>query len=303
METPHPRAQVLGIAERLDGRRLEGVEAAGKNLLLRFEGGLTLRSHLRMNGRWRVQRRGEPEARDAVARPARGRARGAPVERARARAERRGRAPARARHPGGAPRPRRDGRAPAQSSDAPARGGAPAPGARRGHREHVGGRGALVVPALSVARGGGRLRTRSSRECSRRRTASWRTGSPGGGARGRPTGGRAVPAGAAASRSAHAARATRTARPTGARAASPTRVGSGRPRRRSRPRSTTPSPHAARPSGSAGARPPGSAPAHAARASCRSSRSCRTRGTSGDEPSGSRSSGTPRSRGADPAAR
>jgi endonuclease VIII len=58
VEAPHPRAQVLGIAERLDGRRLEGVEAAGKNLLLRFEGGVTLRSHLRMNGRWRIQRRG-----------------------------------------------------------------------------------------------------------------------------------------------------------------------------------------------------------------------------------------------------
>jgi len=58
VETPHPRAQVLRIAERLDGLRLEGVEAVGKNLLLRFEGGLTLRSHLRMKGRWRVQPRG-----------------------------------------------------------------------------------------------------------------------------------------------------------------------------------------------------------------------------------------------------
>jgi endonuclease VIII len=58
VETPHPRAQVLGIAKRLDGKRLERVEAAGKNLLLRFEGGLTLRSHLRMKGRWRLQRRG-----------------------------------------------------------------------------------------------------------------------------------------------------------------------------------------------------------------------------------------------------
>ena len=34
------------------------MEAAGKNLLLRFEGGLVLRSHLRMSGRWRVERRG-----------------------------------------------------------------------------------------------------------------------------------------------------------------------------------------------------------------------------------------------------
>jgi endonuclease VIII len=55
VETPHPRAQVLGLAERLHGRRLERVEAIGKNLLFTFEGGAVLRSHLRMNGRWRVQ--------------------------------------------------------------------------------------------------------------------------------------------------------------------------------------------------------------------------------------------------------
>jgi endonuclease VIII len=56
--TPHPRAAVKGLAERLDGRRLESVEAVGKNLLLCFDGGLVLRSHLRMNGRWRVGARG-----------------------------------------------------------------------------------------------------------------------------------------------------------------------------------------------------------------------------------------------------
>jgi endonuclease-8 len=58
VETPHPRASGKRLAERLDGRRLESVEAVGKNLLLRFEGGLVLRSHLRMTGRWRVERRG-----------------------------------------------------------------------------------------------------------------------------------------------------------------------------------------------------------------------------------------------------
>jgi len=58
VETPHPRAAVKQLAPRLDGRRLEAVEAAGKNLLLRFEGGIVLRSHLRMSGRWRVQARG-----------------------------------------------------------------------------------------------------------------------------------------------------------------------------------------------------------------------------------------------------
>jgi endonuclease-8 len=58
VETPHPRAAVKGLAERLDGRRLEQVQAVGKNLLLRFEGGLILRSHLRMKGRWHVEPRG-----------------------------------------------------------------------------------------------------------------------------------------------------------------------------------------------------------------------------------------------------
>lgn len=58
VETPHPRAAAKRLAERLDGRRLEAVEALGKNLLLRFEGGVVLRSHLRMTGRWWVQRAG-----------------------------------------------------------------------------------------------------------------------------------------------------------------------------------------------------------------------------------------------------
>lgn len=58
VEAPNPRAQVKRIAERLDGRRLESVEAAGKNLLLRFDGGLVLRSHLKMKGRWWVHERG-----------------------------------------------------------------------------------------------------------------------------------------------------------------------------------------------------------------------------------------------------
>ena len=58
VETPHPRAAVKRLVERLDGRRLLGVEAAGKNLLLRFEEGGVLRSHLRMSGRWQVRPRG-----------------------------------------------------------------------------------------------------------------------------------------------------------------------------------------------------------------------------------------------------
>ena len=58
VETPHPRAAVKQLAPLLDGRRLEGVDAVGKNLLLRFEGGVVLRSHMRMKGRWRVLPRG-----------------------------------------------------------------------------------------------------------------------------------------------------------------------------------------------------------------------------------------------------
>jgi endonuclease VIII len=58
VQTPHPRAAATGVADQLDGRRLEGVEAVGKNLVLRFEGGLVLRSHPRMSGRWTVRARG-----------------------------------------------------------------------------------------------------------------------------------------------------------------------------------------------------------------------------------------------------
>jgi endonuclease VIII len=63
--SPHPRAAALRIAERIDGRRLERVEARGKNLLLTFEGGVVVRSHLRMRGRWFVQ----PAGRRVVGKP------------------------------------------------------------------------------------------------------------------------------------------------------------------------------------------------------------------------------------------
>ena len=41
------------------GTRIEGVEAWGKHLLVHFEGGLTLRTHLRMTGSWHVYRAGQ----------------------------------------------------------------------------------------------------------------------------------------------------------------------------------------------------------------------------------------------------
>jgi endonuclease-8 len=66
VETPHPQAAAGRLADRLDGRRLLAVEAVGKNLLLSFEGGLVLRSHLRMRGRWQVRAR---DARPKTGRP------------------------------------------------------------------------------------------------------------------------------------------------------------------------------------------------------------------------------------------
>jgi endonuclease VIII len=58
-ESPHPRARAERVVEHVDGRTLESVQAIGKNLVLRFEGGVVLRSHLRMSGRWTLRPRGE----------------------------------------------------------------------------------------------------------------------------------------------------------------------------------------------------------------------------------------------------
>ena len=57
--TPHPRFGRDRWPERLTGRTVEAVDAMGKHLLLRFEGGLVVHSHLRMTGAWRVLRHGE----------------------------------------------------------------------------------------------------------------------------------------------------------------------------------------------------------------------------------------------------
>ncbi len=59
VESPNPRAQATGVAPRVDGLVLESVEALGKNLLLTFEGGIVVRSHLRMTGRWQLEPRGK----------------------------------------------------------------------------------------------------------------------------------------------------------------------------------------------------------------------------------------------------
>jgi endonuclease-8 len=44
---------------RLKGRRLESVEPNGKHLVMQFEGGLALHSHMRMTGAWHLYRVGE----------------------------------------------------------------------------------------------------------------------------------------------------------------------------------------------------------------------------------------------------
>ena len=64
-ESPNPRGRATGVASAVDGRVLESVDAVGKHLLLRFEGGVVVRSHLRMTGRWRVRRRTDPVWRGA----------------------------------------------------------------------------------------------------------------------------------------------------------------------------------------------------------------------------------------------
>ena len=44
----------------LTRQTVESVTAAGKHLLMRFSGGIVLRTHMRMNGSWHIYRPGEP---------------------------------------------------------------------------------------------------------------------------------------------------------------------------------------------------------------------------------------------------
>src|SRR4051794_2559158 len=59
IETPQPRHRLDRWPERLAGRGVRAVDAHGKHLFVRFEGDLTLHSHLRMGGWWGVFRPGE----------------------------------------------------------------------------------------------------------------------------------------------------------------------------------------------------------------------------------------------------
>ncbi|MBA3327144.1 MAG: Fpg/Nei family DNA glycosylase [Solirubrobacterales bacterium] len=60
IDTPHPRLGGDRWAGRLAGREVAAVDAHGKHLFLRFDGGLAIHSHLRMTGSWRTYRPGQP---------------------------------------------------------------------------------------------------------------------------------------------------------------------------------------------------------------------------------------------------
>src|ERR671916_124318 len=59
IDTPHPRHGRDRWPERLEGRAVRAVDAKGKHLFVRFEGDLTLHSHLRMTGKWGVYANGQ----------------------------------------------------------------------------------------------------------------------------------------------------------------------------------------------------------------------------------------------------
>ncbi len=67
VRTPHPRFAAARWEERLAGRAVTSVDAHGKHLFVRFEGGLTIHSHLRMTGSWRVLEAGREAAGEASA--------------------------------------------------------------------------------------------------------------------------------------------------------------------------------------------------------------------------------------------
>lgn len=51
--------RLVGDAPRV-GSRIERVRAVGKNLLIEFDGGLVLHTHMKMSGSWHIYRAGEP---------------------------------------------------------------------------------------------------------------------------------------------------------------------------------------------------------------------------------------------------
>ena len=138
--------------ERLDGRTLESVEAIGKNLVLRFEGGVVLRSHLRHDGPVdsqpaRRSRAGASRGSCSAARASRAFSGTAPCSSCtRARSRGSARTSSSGRHASTT-----CSRGCSARTDALLRRDAARPVARRGHREHVACRGAVGRVALAVA--------------------------------------------------------------------------------------------------------------------------------------------------------
>jgi endonuclease-8 len=58
-DTAYAHLGRVDVDRPIAGRTVEAVRAAGKHLLVCFSGGLTLRTHLRMNGSWHIYRPGE----------------------------------------------------------------------------------------------------------------------------------------------------------------------------------------------------------------------------------------------------
>ena len=211
LRTPHPRF-ARGRAGRSGspGRAVTAVDAHGKHLFLRFEGDLTIHSHLRMTGSWRVPataraggaRRGAPGSSCAAAIARCVQFDGPVLELMTDVAHALRPAPRGARP--GHPRPRaRRGALPAPAArgrpDAPDRRRAARPAHDRRHRQPVEGggllRGAASTPGAPP--GGCRdeealrdRRTPSARGCSSPRSTATRTATGGSTARA----GRAVPA-------------------------------------------------------------------------------------------------------------
>ena len=65
--TPGRRRPEGRFVSDLDGRELTRAESRGKHLLLHFDGGLVLHSHLGMKGAWHVYRRGDRWRKPAAA--------------------------------------------------------------------------------------------------------------------------------------------------------------------------------------------------------------------------------------------
>lgn len=59
LRTPNPRFAADRWPERLAGQAVTSVDAYGKHLFVRFEGGLVIHSHLRMTGSWGTYEAGQ----------------------------------------------------------------------------------------------------------------------------------------------------------------------------------------------------------------------------------------------------